>query len=149
MKKYIHRAQIGAPVESVAKFHRDANALRRLTLPLIIVKMHQIEPMAEGSKADFTLWIGLLPVRWMAVHSQVDALKGFTDTQLQGPFKSWVHQHSFIVIDENATEIRDEIEAEMAAHPFWFFVGWLMWLGLPVMFAYRSWVVKRHLEGKK
>ena len=146
MKEFTHQVKISVPIEAVAEFHRDARILRRLTMPPIIVQIHEVEPLDEGSKADFTLWIGPLPVRWLAVHSQVDTVNGFTDTQVRGPFRKWVHRHSFIALDEHTTEIRDEIQAEMATHPFWYFVCWFMWLGLPMMFAYRGWVVRRALE---
>jgi hypothetical protein len=44
-----------------------------------------MEPLAEGSISDFTLWFGPLPIRWTARHSHIDPLHGFTDTQVRGP----------------------------------------------------------------
>ena len=146
MKKFTHTVQINAPIKRVAEFHSDARALKRLTMPPVFVQIHRVEPLAEDSEAEFTLWMGPLPVRWLAVHSQVDPQRGFTDTQVRGPFLYWVHRHSFVPVDENTTEIVDEVQAEISWHPFWRWVCWFMWLNLPVLFAYRGWVIRRALE---
>ncbi|MEJ2750906.1 MAG: hypothetical protein P8183_23810, partial [Anaerolineae bacterium] len=118
---------------AVSDFHRDSRALRQLTPPPIWVQFHWVEPLAEGAVADFTMWLGLLPVRWTAVHTQVTP-HGFIDTQKRGPFKRWIHQHSFRELDNGKTEVVDEIEAEPGN-----LVSRFMWLTLPVLFAYRGW----------
>ncbi|MBN2550874.1 MAG: hypothetical protein JXB15_17050 [Anaerolineales bacterium] len=146
MRIYTHRILISAPLQRVADFHADSRALQRLTPPPVFVQMHFVEPVAENSKAEFTLWIGPLPVRWLAVHSNVHTQHGFTDTQLRGPFKHWVHQHSFRAVDEKTTEILDEIRAEPGDHPLWGLVSRFMWLNLPLMFAYRGWVMRRLIQ---
>ena len=71
---------VRAPLARVAEFHRDTRALQRLSPPPMFVQLHRLEPLAEGSVAEFTLWLGPLPLRWRAVHSNVDPLGGFTDT---------------------------------------------------------------------
>jgi ligand-binding SRPBCC domain-containing protein len=149
MRVYTHRVSVKAPLGDVAEFHRDAQALRRLTMPPVFIQIHSAEPLAENSKTEFTLWLGPLPMQWLAVHSQVDQLYGFTDTQSRGPFMHWEHQHRFIKIDEYTTEITDEIQAQMPRHLFWKLVCWLMWVNLPLMFAYRSWVIRRAMEQKR
>ena len=74
------------------------------TIPPIVVKVqHAPAVLADGDEMDFTMWLGPLPVRWTAEHTRVDALYGFTDTQIHGPFKAWVHRHSFNPLDENHT----------------------------------------------
>lgn len=47
---------IRASLAAVADFHHDARALKRLTPPPIFVQLHRVEPLAEGSIVDFTLW---------------------------------------------------------------------------------------------
>ena len=58
----------------------------------------------EGAVADFTLWFGPLPLRWTAVHSEVSAQHGFTDTQQRGPLASWRHTHRFEALDGRDAE---------------------------------------------
>lgn len=135
---------VNAPLAAVAAFHASTHALQRLTPPPIFAQWHHVEPLAENSRAVFTLWFGPLPVRWTAIHSQVDSLHGFTDTQISGPMAAWRHTHRFEAVSPTITRVRDHIEYTYAG-------GWRgLWtrllfnpLGLGVMFAYRAWVTRR------
>src|SRR5436309_2383717 len=100
---------VPAPLAAVAAFHHDARALPRLTPPPIHVQLHRVDPLAEGAIADFTLWFGPLPVRWLARHSQVDPLHGFTDTQESGPLKFWQHTHRFEALDAASTRVSEHV----------------------------------------
>ena len=104
----------------------------------MVVRFNKIEPLAEGSIADFIIWLGPIPVHWKAKHSDVDPNNGFIDTQVEGPFKYWVHRHSFVVINEGVTEVKDEIQAKFSRHPYRGMVGRLMWVNLPTLFAFRA-----------
>ena len=140
-RKYAHAFQVNASLEDVAQFHRDSRALRLLSPPPMFIQFHEVQPLAEASLADFTMWLGPLPIRWKARHSEVNPMNGFIDVQEAGPFKTWVHRHSFSRIDANQSEVCDEIEATPGG-----LVSRLMWLGLPVLFAYRAWATRRSLE---
>ncbi len=146
MKHFSHNFNVQAPLMRVAEFHRDTRALKYLTPPPLIVRFNNLQPLAEGSIADFTMWFGPLPIRWVARHSEVDLASGFTDTQISGPFKTWIHKHSFKRLDDNSTEVCDIIQAQPASHPFWGLVSRLMWLNLPLLFAYRAWRTRKALE---
>jgi ligand-binding SRPBCC domain-containing protein len=146
MKTFTYRFQVDAPIEQVAAFHRDARVLKKLTPPPLIVQIHQVEPLAEGSIAEFTMWAGPLPIRWRAVHSQVHPGQGFTDRQERGPFQDWVHQHSFTALTPQRTEVSDQVTATPSGHWFWGLVSRLMWLSLPLLFFYRAWQTRRALE---
>jgi ligand-binding SRPBCC domain-containing protein len=139
--KYRHSFTVKAPLSAVAAFHSDARALSDLTPPPTVVRFNKLEPLAEGSVADFTMWFGPVPVRWTAVHSQVTEENGFVDTQTQGPFRSWRHHHQFRAVDEQTTEVIDEIEAEYGNA-----ISRFMWLNLPLLFAYRARQTKAALE---
>jgi ligand-binding SRPBCC domain-containing protein len=99
---------VDAPLESVSAFHADTRALKRLNPPPIIVQLHRVDPMAEGSISEFTLWFGPLPIRWRALHSKVSPY-GFTDIQEKGPLASWQHTHRFESIGEKTTRIHEHI----------------------------------------
>jgi ligand-binding SRPBCC domain-containing protein len=146
MRNYLHRFSVQAPIEAVAAFHQDSWALKQLTPPPLFVKFNQVEPLAEGSVADFTMWLGPLPIRWVARHSEVDPQQGFTDTQTRGPFEVWIHRHRFESLDENTTEVIDHIQAKPGNHPLWGIVSRAMWLSLPLLFAYRTRQTRKALE---
>lgn len=145
-RKFVHRTHLKYPQAAVAKFHSDAHALRLLTPPPVFVQMHQVEPLCEGSVSDFTMWMGPVPVRWTALHHNVDVHNGFTDEQVRGPFNRWVHQHRFEPLDAASTVIVDEIEAVFGSGPWEGLISRVMWWGLPVMFAYRGMILSRVLR---
>jgi ligand-binding SRPBCC domain-containing protein len=147
MLVFEHVFRVRAPLARVAAFHRDTRALRRLTPPPIFVQLHRADPLAEGAVADFTLWFGLLPVRWQAVHSAVDAQRGFTDTQALGPLRHWRHRHTFRPIDSATTLVADRVEYQHYPGPR----GLLSRLlfarpALRLLFAFRAWATRRALE---
>lgn len=111
MREFTYGFTVRAPLSAVAAFHHDTHALRRLTPPPVIVQLHRVEPLGEGSVSEFTMWFGPLPTRWTAIHSNVSQ-NGFTDTQAQGPLKRWQHTHRFTAQDDDTTRIDEHIEYE-------------------------------------
>lgn len=92
------------------------------------------------------MWLGPLPVRWVAQIEETEGL-GFVDRQIRGPFAQWIHRHTFVPVDESLTEVHDEITVELHERSrFWQIVGFSMWLGLPILFAYRGWQTRRLLQ---
>jgi ligand-binding SRPBCC domain-containing protein len=138
---------VRAPLARVAQFHHDARALQRLTPPPIFVQLHHVDPLAEGSRTEFTLWVGLLPLRWRALHTHVDRLRGFVDVQAAGPMKRWVHTHTFSAGPSGCARVSDRIEFEHQG-------GWRGWLtrvlfvplALQLLFLYRRRVTRQALE---
>lgn len=112
MSVFDYRFTVRAPLSAVAVFHWDPRTIKKLTPPPLILSVQKIEPMAEGSVSRFTLWMGPIPVRWVAVHSDVDLTRGFTDTQAEGPMKKWVHTHRFTALEPELTEVHEHIEYE-------------------------------------
>lgn len=137
---------VNAPLEAVAVFHADTSALKILNPQFIIVQLHRVDPMADGSISEFTLWMGPLPIRWRAIHSDVGP-NGFTDSLDDGPMATWRHTHRFEAIDDHNTQIHEQIEYEYPS-------GWrglaprilFGHLGLTALFTYRKWVTRHALN---
>ena len=129
---------VPAPLTAVKEFHYSTSALKTLTPPPMIVQLHDIEPMGEGSVSKFTLWFGPLPIHWTAVHSNVSD-HGFTDTQAEGPAKSWSHTHTFTPISDKETKVSEHIEYEHG-NGFWGVMTRLLFAkpNLYIMFTYRK-----------
>jgi ligand-binding SRPBCC domain-containing protein len=150
LQSFNYQFTVPASLAAVAEFHHDARALPRLTPPPIWVQLHRVDPLAEGAIADFTLWFGPLPVRWVARHSQVDPLHGFTDTQVSGPLWSWNHTHRFEALDATTTRVSEHVDYQHHA-------GWRGWLSrllynrpaLNLLFFYRGWVTRRSLRAAR
>lgn len=117
-----------------------------ITPPPIVVRLKKSpDVLAEGDEMEFTMWLGPIPVNWKARIESVSS-NGFTDRQLQGPFTEWVHRHTFVVVDENTTDVLDELIIKLRPHLFWGSLGLGMAIGLPVLFAFRGWKTKRLLK---
>lgn len=108
MPTFEHAFVVDASPEAVRAFHGDTGALRVLSPPGTFVRLHAIEPLAEGSVSRFTLWLGPLPVPWTAVHRDVSE-RGFTDVQAAGPAASWAHTHRFVPLADGRTRVDDSI----------------------------------------
>lgn len=111
MNVFDYRFTVNAPLQAVSDFHFEPGILKTLTPPLMIMQVHRFDPLAEGSIGEFTMWMGPIPVRWKARHSAVSETS-FTDTQISGPMKSWVHCHTFNAIDDQTTEVHEHITFE-------------------------------------
>jgi Uncharacterized conserved protein len=141
--KFKHKFDVNAPVAVVAEFHRNPNNLVALTpFPVRVRIVSAPSRINEGEEIEFHVWLGPIPIRWLARIVQLDE-NGFTDVQVRGPFRHWIHRHRFVPQAENKTLIIDEIEAELSWHPIHFTLGFFMWLGLPLLFAYRRKVTQR------
>jgi ligand-binding SRPBCC domain-containing protein len=125
-----------------------AASLKAITPPLIPMQLHHApQRMGDGDEMGFTMWMGPLPVHWEARVEDVSPT-GFLDRQVRGPFEAWAHRHAFVQIAKDTTEVLDEVEASLKPHVLWGAVGLAMWLGLPLLFAYRGWKTRRLLEGE-
>jgi ligand-binding SRPBCC domain-containing protein len=141
--KYWHRFEVKAPLAVVADFHAQSDSMGAITPPPVVVRVRRAPArLKEGDEMEFTLWLGPLPVHWLARIEDVSST-GFTDRQLLGPFWHWTHQHSFVPVDESTTAVVDEVELSLRPHPWWGLVGLGMWLSLPLLFTYRGWKTRR------
>ena len=144
--KYRHSFRVQARQASVARFHTQASSLGAITPPMMPTSLHYApEQMADGDEMAFTVWLGPVPVRWVARVEDV-TISGFADQQVAGPFDAWTHRHTFVQENEGATSVVDEIEAKLRRHLVWGPVGLTMWLGLPLLFVYRGWKTRQILE---
>lgn len=148
MPTFEHAFTVTAPRAAVAEFHADARALKKLTPPPLFVRLHRAGRLAEGAMADFTMWFGPIPVRWQALHYNVND-EGFTDVQTRGPLSHWRHTHRFIPLDDHHTRVHDYVAYEHPAGPR----GWLTRLlfnpaSLTFLFTFRRYVTRRALSTK-
>ena len=146
MRTFLHQFQVNAPIERVSEFHNNTRVIKQLTPPPLFVKFNQIEPLSEGSRSDFTLWLGPIPIQWVAVHSEMVPLVGFTGSQVEGPFKTWVHKHIFESLAGGKNRIIDRVDGKPSDHIFWRIISRFMWLTLPILFSYRAWQNRKTVE---
>jgi ligand-binding SRPBCC domain-containing protein len=146
MMKFRHAFTVCAPVSVVAAFHRNpANLVALTPFPVRVKLLSAPCPLQAGDEVAFRLWLGVIPIRWVARIVQMDET-GFTDVQICGPFRHWVHRHRFVPQSDGTTLVIDQIDAAFSWHPVRLLIGLLMWLGLPMLFAYRRKATQRQIS---
>jgi ligand-binding SRPBCC domain-containing protein len=146
---YRHSFEVAAPQSVVADFHCNSDSMGAITPPPVIVRVHNApEQLSEGDEMDFTMWLGPLPIHWVARIEQTTPVS-FVDRQISGPFASWRHLHTYVAHGPEKTLVIDQVEAELSDNWWWKMVGTGMWLNLPILFAYRGWKTRRLLERRK
>ena len=88
---------LGYPREQVFKFFALPENLNVMTPPWVrfsILTPLPIE-MAVGTIINYRIELHRVPVRWESEITEWDPPLKFTDVQLRGPYKRWVHEHIF------------------------------------------------------
>lgn len=143
---YRHRFLVSASLSRVSDFHSQAASMPAITPPPLSVRLHHApDLLREGDEMDFSLGVGPIAIRWVA-HIEDLSPNGFTDRLVRGPFKMWVHRHSYNALDGQTTEVVDEITLRLRPQLGWWLVGMGMWIGLPILFAFRAWKTRRLLQ---
>ncbi len=108
---YDKESRINASPEVVFRFHEDPDALRQLIPPWENMDVAEsARSLLPGSTVVLRGRLGVLPIRWVAVHTEYDPPHLFADLQESGPFAWWYHRHRFLDDGEGGTILRDEVE---------------------------------------
>ncbi|MCU0308886.1 MAG: SRPBCC family protein [Chloroflexi bacterium] len=124
-------------LDEVFAFFADARNLETLTPPWLHFRILTPTPieMRVGARIDYRLRIRGLPLRWQSEITAWDPPHRFLDEQRRGPYRLWVHEHTFAERD-GGTEVRDRVTYAVPG-------GWLverLLVGPDVrrIFAYRQ-----------
>ncbi|TAL07431.1 MAG: NAD-dependent epimerase/dehydratase family protein [Chloroflexota bacterium] len=109
---------IPADLDRTWAFFSDPANLRRITPASLGFEMRTaLAPAHEGQLIEYTIRpIAGIPLRWRTRIEAVDAPRTFSDVQLEGPYRRWVHRHTFTAVD-GGTRIDDHIEYELPFGP--------------------------------
>ncbi|MEH2372098.1 SRPBCC family protein [Nostoc sp.] len=147
MLYFKHSSIINAPPEVVWKFHERPDILQVLNPPWQPIQVVRREGVLNvGAITEFRLFLGPLPLTWLARHTECEKNRLFTDEQISGPFEFWVHRHEFEP-EDGKTRLTDAISFSMpGGGTVEFASGWLVQVQLEAMFRYRHYVTKRECE---
>lgn len=100
-------------ISVVFPFFSDAINLESITPQFLNFKILSTDlSMRTGLKIDYKLSLFKLPFRWRSLISAWEPPHRFVDEQLKGPYKYWIHEHSFVEIDEG-TKIIDYVKYDL------------------------------------
>ncbi|MFH1844425.1 MAG: SRPBCC family protein [bacterium] len=105
---------VPTPLDEVFSFFDRPENLGELTpgsLGFRILTPNPIE-MKSGTVIDYVIRLFFLPLRWRTLITEYDPPHGFVDEQSRGPYRRWIHRHSFVAA-RDGTWIRDEIRYEL------------------------------------
>ena len=103
MKTFVYKSSIWLPrpLDEVFEFFSDAANLEVLTPPWLNLSISTPTPieMRPGTLIDYRLRFRGVPLRWRSEITVWDPPHRFADVQVKGPYRQWVHEHSFVEQD--------------------------------------------------
>lgn len=122
MSEHLLEAETNIPASriEVFSFFSDASNLMRLTPPSLGFKILTPLPitMQEGALIDYKIFLRGLPMRWQTRICRWNPPFEFIDEQLRGPYRKWVHHHTFQEADSGGTLMRDRVRYALPFPPF-------------------------------
>lgn len=113
MKTFWLRTELWLPQScgEIFQFFADPHNLDRLTPAWLQFKI--LSPanaaMGKGTLLDYRLRLHGVPIRWQSEISVWEPPRRFVDRQIKGPYKLWVHEHTFTA-DSGGTLVGDNVE---------------------------------------
>lgn len=149
MSEHILRCSLALPLprERVFTFFADAANLELITPPELNFRILTPSPIAMGvgTLIDYRLRLFGIPFSWRTAITAWSTPDSFVDEQLQGPYRQWIHRHTFRDGTDGGTIIDDEVRYRLPFAPLGEFVHPLVRRQLERIFRYRQQKVKELL----
>lgn len=120
VKTYELQTEVRVPgaLERVFAFFADAGNLELLTPPWLSFRILTPRPieMRVGALIDYRISLRGFPMRWRSEITAWDPPLRFVDEQRRGPYRLWVHEHSFRQ-EGSAVVVRDHVRYAVPGGP--------------------------------
>jgi ligand-binding SRPBCC domain-containing protein len=120
MKRRDFRSELWLPVstQELFPFFGDATNLNAITPPWLSFRVVTPAPivMRAGTLIDYRLRVRGIPVRWRTRINVWEPPDRFVDEQIRGPYRLWIHEHTFAGRD-GGTLVRDEVQYAVPLDP--------------------------------
>jgi len=125
------------PPAELFPFFADAANLQALTPPWLHFEILTAQPIAmrEGAIIDYRLRVHGLPLRWRTRINIWEPPHRFVDEQLRGPYRQWIHEHTFESRD-GGTLARDHVRYAVPLDAL--LHRWLVRPDVEKIFAFRA-----------
>jgi ligand-binding SRPBCC domain-containing protein len=123
------------PRAEVFEFFSNAANLEVLTPPWLHFQiLNPTLAVRQGVQIDYRLRIHGIPLTWRSEISRWDPPSSFVDEQRKGPYRRWVHTHTFLD-ERGGTRVGDSVEFEV---PFGWLVSGFVMRDVNRIFAFRQ-----------
>jgi ligand-binding SRPBCC domain-containing protein len=98
MKTYRLQTALWLPQsrQRIFAFFSDPRNLEKITPPWLRFEILSNElALGRGTRIHYRLRIRGLPIRWQSAITAWEPPTRFIDQQTRGPYKTWVHEHTF------------------------------------------------------
>jgi ligand-binding SRPBCC domain-containing protein len=132
--------------EELFPFFAEADNLDAITPPWLNFRIVTPPPIAmrAGTLIDYKLRVRGLPLRWRTLIKEWQPPHRFVDEQVRGPYRQWIHTHTFEPRD-GGTLARDVVHY---AVPFDFLTHrWLVRPDIDKIFAFRQEALRQRFGG--
>lgn len=137
------------PRPQVFDFFADAGNLERITPPALgfnIITPQPIE-IKKGTLIDYRITLRGFPVRWRTEISVWEPPFRFVDRQIRGPYKQWIHTHTFTELGPSETRMEDEVRYRLPFEPLGDFAHFLVRRELELIFDHRRGAIEKLMPG--
>jgi uncharacterized protein (TIGR01777 family) len=137
------------PVEDLFAWHERPGAFLRLNPPFEPVELvSHSGGIRDGATVVIKVPVfGKIGIRWNLTHKGYIENKKFEDHQVNGPFKSWKHQHVFEGVSSHTSILKDELSFSLPfpilSEPLF---GWIFRKKLERLFKYRHHITLQDLS---
>lgn len=147
MKIFKYSFIVYSNIDKVWEFYTDIEHLKIITTPDMNLKIIETtkQTIVEGQEAVIEGKIIFLQRKWKSKITHIRPYQ-YIDEMLKGPLKKWKHIHIFKKINENETNIVDEIEFEMPFGIFGKLFEGFVFSKLTKIFECREMSTKKSLE---
>ena len=145
MRHHFHtELELLLPIDEVFAFFSEAGNLERITPPELRFRILTPQPFViqAGSLIDYRLSLFGLPFGWRTRITVWEPPRRFVDVQLRGPYKEWVHTHTFDAIGPRRTRIRDDVHYRLPFAPIGDLMAPVTRRQITRIFAYREQAVR-------
>ena len=143
------RLRLPRPRPEIFAFFADAGNLETLTPPWLRFRILTPWPieMRAGALIEYRLRVHGVPVRWKTEITTWEPPDRFVDEQRRGPYRLWIHEHTFEDAPGSGTFIRDRVRYRV---PFGRLANWLVVeRDARTIFRYRSEALLRLFGGNE
>lgn len=116
MPRFVHEFRIPRPSAEVFAWHERPGAFERLAPPWMRVGVRaRTGTIRDGGELELEVGRKGVSFAWRLRHRDYEEGRTFTDEQVKGPFRRWVHVHRFEDDGADGTRIVDEIDWDVTA----------------------------------